>query len=130
MRVFRRLCTGQLAAYQFIDKIVDAAEAAEWAAALRVLLEDRLDAGDGRLWSSLWAAEFRALPTAAYPRERERVAADIRRIEPLAASGEREILTALYDGYKLSAMPAQPPGFSDASTRTGRCRRNTRPGSG
>ncbi len=86
MRTFRRLCPGELRAYQFIDKIQDPAEAADWAAALRTLLKATRNARNGRLWIALWAAEFRAAPAADYPRLRERIAADVRRIESFASA--------------------------------------------
>jgi len=103
VRTFHRLCPAQLEAYRLLDAITDPAEAADWAATLRPLLETRRAPEDARLWRALWAAEFRALPAAGYPRQRERVSADILRLEPLSSS-DRDFLATLLDGYNLSGQ--------------------------
>jgi thiol-disulfide isomerase/thioredoxin len=103
MRAFRRLCPDALDIYRFLDKILDPAEAADWAATLRRLLESRQNSADVRYWTPLWAAEFRALPNSEFPRERERIAADVRRLAAISSS-DRTFLGVLRDGYQLSGQ--------------------------
>jgi peroxiredoxin len=102
MRAFRRLCRDELDIYRFLDKILDPPEAADWSASLRKLLESRRDP-DPRFWTGLWSAEFRSLPNSEYPRERERIAADVRRLAAVPSS-DRTFLGVLRDGYQLSGQ--------------------------
>lgn len=99
---FRKLCPDAVEGFRRLDRIKDPQELAARAAELRALLESRPGAGGGKYWSPLWAAEFRAAPDSAYPKLRQRVAADLRRLEALPDHESRTMRSALLDGYKLA----------------------------
>ncbi len=101
MREYRNLCPRNLEAFQYLEKVKDAAETAEAARQLRELLENSQDPDDCGYWRSLWAAEFRAAPLAEYDTLRYRVAADVERLKPRPGPQRRNFLIALADGYKL-----------------------------
>jgi peroxiredoxin len=102
IRSYHTLCPGNLDGFQYLDKVSDAKESGLLATELRVLLESRSEAADGRYWRLLWGAEFRAASEADYATVRARVASDLKRLEDLAVGGNRDALAALMDGYKLT----------------------------
>jgi thiol-disulfide isomerase/thioredoxin len=104
VRAYRRLCPANLDGFRHLDRVTDAAEAAAWARELRPLLEKSTDPEDGQYWRFLWAAEFRVTPQAEYDTLRAKVAVDVKRLETLPQTENRLLLTALWDGYKLSGQ--------------------------
>lgn len=79
---------------------------AEVARNLRQRLSDATDPYILRSYSDVWALEFSNLPVTEHPKERQRVAEDLRRLEKLPIRPTAEWLDFLKDGYKQSGAPA------------------------
>ena len=98
VRVYRNLCPSSVDGFRYLSKV----KAAEWPGQLRPLLEARREPGDADLWRMLWAAEFRLAPKEDYPALRQRIAADVKRLQSLAPPHDYKFQLALFDGYNLS----------------------------
>lgn len=73
------------APYRDLNELPDDAAAAEAARSLRKMLQKASGPQELRLFSTLWAVEFRVRPAAEQQEEREQVAQDLKRLMPLAA---------------------------------------------
>ncbi|HEV8042507.1 MAG TPA: TlpA disulfide reductase family protein [Bryobacteraceae bacterium] len=104
LRLYRGLCPANTDGFRYFSKVKDPVVTAEWPVELRPLLEVSHDPRDADLWRMLWAAEFRLTPKEDYPVLRQRVAADVKRLESLALSHDYKFLLALFDGYNLSGQ--------------------------
>ena len=100
VRAYRSLCPASVDVFRYLSKV----KAAEWPGQLRPLLEARHEPGDADLWRMLWAAEFRLAPKEDYPALRQRIAADVKRLESLAPPHDYKFQLALFDGYNLSGQ--------------------------
>ncbi|MCU1236270.1 MAG: Redoxin domain protein [Candidatus Solibacter sp.] len=104
MRSYHNLCPANTDGFRYLDKLTDGAEAVGWVRDLRPLLEASPGEEQGRYWRLLWAAEFRLTPQAEYDALRAKVAGDVKRLEALPNAGDRTLMGALADGYKLSGQ--------------------------
>jgi thiol-disulfide isomerase/thioredoxin len=100
VRVYRGLCPSSVDGFRYLSKV----KGAEWPGQLRPLLEARREPEDTHLWRMLWAAEFRLAPKEDYPALRQRIAADVKRLESLAPPHDYKFQLALFDGYNLSGQ--------------------------
>jgi len=78
---------------------------AEVAKNLRQRLSTSEDPNVLRSYSEVWALEFSNLPVTEHPKERQRVAADLSRMQKLPIQPTAEWLSFLKDGYKQSGAP-------------------------
>ena len=104
LRLYRGLCPANTDGFRYFSKVKDPVVSAEWPVELRPLLEASRDPQDTDLWRLLWAAEFRLTPKEDYPALRQRIAADVKRLESLAPPHDYKFLLALFDGYNLSGQ--------------------------
>ena len=95
--MYRSLCPSSVDEFRYLSKV----KAAEWPGQLRPLLEARHEAGDADLWRRLWAAEFRLAPKEDYPALRQRIAADVKRLESLAPPHDYKFPTGAFRRLQL-----------------------------
>jgi thiol-disulfide isomerase/thioredoxin len=103
-RAYCGLCPANVDGFRYLSKVKDQAKIVEFTGQLRPLLEAGRDPGDADLWSLVWAAEFRRAPKDDYAELRQRVAADVKRLESLPPPHDRKFMLALLDGYNLSGQ--------------------------
>jgi thiol-disulfide isomerase/thioredoxin len=72
---------------------------------LRARLATLSDPHELQWYSDVWSLEFAALPVTEHPKERQRVAEDLNRLEKLPVPASPEWLNFLKDGYKQSGAP-------------------------
>lgn len=58
-----------------------------------------------RSYSNVWSLEFSTVPIAEHPKERQRIADDLNRLNQLSVQATAEWLDVLKDGYKESGAP-------------------------
>ena len=95
----QRVCPSSLVPYSYVNEVTDNEAAANAAVKLRALLKDSSSAGDLRLYSTLWALEFRVRPTAEHDEERKQVAEDLKRLMPLI--DDARVQGAIENGARL-----------------------------
>jgi thiol-disulfide isomerase/thioredoxin len=101
---YRGLCPANVDGFRYLTKVKDQSKIADLLDQLRPLLEASRDPRDADLWSLVWGAEFRRTSKDDYAALRQRVAADMKRLESLPPPHDRNFMLALLDGYNLSGQ--------------------------
>lgn len=81
--VITRVCPALFEPYSYLNEIADYETAARGAVRLRAMLQDAKSPRELRLFSTLWAVEFRVRPAADQDEERRQVGEDLKRLMPL-----------------------------------------------
>ncbi len=103
------VCPAWIEPYRYLNAM-DAAAADAYVPRLRAMLEATKDPRKLRLYTTLWAAEFRLRPQPEWPAEKERVTSDLARLR--GVEGTQPVIEA---GAKLTgagtppAIPVVPP---------------------
>lgn len=84
---------------------------------LRERLEAASDAEMLRHYSDLWGLEFKTTPVPEHPKQRERIAADLRRLEKLDMEASPEWLTFLTTAMKQCGREKEVAGVEDRILR-------------
>ena len=87
------------------------------ARSIRVRLEKETDPKTLQSFSDLWGLEFKTTPVAEHSKQRERVAADLGRLERLNPKPDAEWLAFLVDGMKQSGAAKDVPAVEDRIVR-------------
>lgn len=87
------------------------------AKAMRARLETETDPDILRSYSNLWGLEFKTTPVAGHPEQRERVAADLRRLEGLNPKPDAAWLLFLADAMKQCGREKDVAGMEDRLLR-------------
>lgn len=105
LRAYHRACPANLEVFANLNVIEDEHALRELAGALRAQLQSTTEPWQLQYYSTLWAAEFRLVPSAELARAKKTVAEDLQRIEPLSKETNLAFLNVLSDGYRLSGQP-------------------------
>jgi hypothetical protein len=96
----QRVCPSLLRPYAYLKDIPDWEITASTAVTLRKLLQEAKTAQDLRLYSTLWAVEFRLRPTSEHDGERKQVAEDLKRLLPFES--DLRIQSAITDAARMT----------------------------
>jgi len=87
------------------------------AKSIRERLEATSDPQTIESFPELWGLEFKTIPVAEHPKERERVAADLKRLENLNPKPDPEWIELLIDAMKQSGKAKDVPAVEDRIVR-------------
>jgi thiol-disulfide isomerase/thioredoxin len=102
--VIRRICPALLKPFSYLSEVTENETVARAAADLRLALKTATKPEDLRLYSTLWAAEFRLQPSGQQDALRRQIAEDLKRL--LALPKARQLHSVLENGAKLSGDTA------------------------
>jgi thiol-disulfide isomerase/thioredoxin len=102
--VIRRVCPALLKPFSYLSEVTENETVAQAARDLRIALKNVAKPEELRLYSTLWAAEFRLLPSGQHEPLRTQIGEDLKRL--LALPKDRQLHSVLENGAKLSGDTA------------------------
>ncbi len=101
LRDFLDRCPGVLEGYGRVELFDDPETVRQATQSFRRLVQSRRDTEALAAYRTLWALEFRTQASTEHDRQRDRVAADLKRIRSLRLKDRKEWYETLVEGYRL-----------------------------